>query len=243
MKVAFVHDDVGYTGGARLSVAEFERAAPDPLVKVRDADTVVVHNCATFGPGLVRDLQGKRVVWFHHDLSPHVDRELKGWLDAEATHMFCSPLQRDAYGLDGELVPPAVDLDRFRQVSNGHREGAVSVGSWQNEGKGQQSLVEFAREHGLTVFGDGPFVPSCPEIDYRGPLDPGEVPGVLAHYRTFVHLPWVIEPFGRCVVEAWASGCALVVNRLVGALWWIQEAPDALETAAQRFWEVVLSAD
>jgi hypothetical protein len=32
------------------------------------------------------------------------------------------------------------------------------------------------------------------------------MPALLAQYETFVHLPIVIEPFGRLVAEAWAAG-------------------------------------
>ena len=240
MKVAFLNDDPGYVGGAQLSAAEFEAAAPEPLVSLRDADTVVVHNCTSFDADLIQHLRGKRVVWYHHDLSPHIDPELQAWLDEKAVHMFCSPLQRERYGVDGELVSPALDLDRFRSVSNGHREGTVTLGAWQNPQKGQQGLLEWARENGpVDVFGNGQFCPGEPPLEYKGPLDPEDVPEVLAAYERFVHLPWVVEPFGRCVVEAWASGCGLVVNRLVGATYWINERPEALESAGERFWEVV----
>jgi glycosyltransferase involved in cell wall biosynthesis len=64
---------------------------------------------------------------------------------------------------------------------------------------------------------------------------------LLAQYETFVFLPTVIEPFGRLVVEAWAAGCRIVTNNLVGAKWWIENEPGKLDTAAQDFWRVVLS--
>ena len=54
-----------------------------------------------------------------------------------------------------------------------------------------------------------------------------------------MHLPTEPEPFGRAVVEAWAAGCQLVVNGLVGAVHYLQHDPGALETAAADFWAVV----
>lgn len=245
MRVAFLSDPGnadGSVGGAELTMAEFADACPDDidLIGDLDCDTVVVGNCTAYGPNLISQLRGKRVVWYHNDLSPYIHPEVKGWLDAKAAHVFCSPLQRGRYGLDGELVPPAIDLDRFRDSRNGHRDGIVSIGSWQNQGKGQQALWEYAQQHGqIDVWGTGGYAPTQPPLEYKGPLEPKDVPDTLAAYQTFVHLPWVIEPFGRCVVEAWAAGCALVTNRLVGATYWIQEAPEALESAAERFWEVV----
>jgi len=64
----------------------------------------------------------------------------------------------------------------------------------------------------------------------------------MARYQTFVFLPTVIEPFGRTVAEAWAAGCEIVTNGLVGARYWLEENPDALDTAAEDFWGVVLDA-
>jgi glycosyltransferase involved in cell wall biosynthesis len=66
------------------------------------------------------------------------------------------------------------------------------------------------------------------------------MPALMARYKTLVFLPTVIEPFGRVVAEAYASGLEIVTNRLVGALYWIQENPDAINTSAQDFWKVVL---
>jgi glycosyltransferase involved in cell wall biosynthesis len=68
-----------------------------------------------------------------------------------------------------------------------------------------------------------------------------DMPALLARYERFVFLPVVIEPFGRLVAEAWASGCEVVTNGLVGAGYWIAEDPEAIETAAVDFWKVVLS--
>jgi glycosyltransferase involved in cell wall biosynthesis len=68
------------------------------------------------------------------------------------------------------------------------------------------------------------------------------MPELLASYERFVFLPSVLEPFGRVVAEAWAAGCEIVTNDLVGAKWWITERPEAIESAAEDFWRVVLDA-
>ena len=63
-------------------------------------------------------------------------------------------------------------------------------------------------------------------------------PEILGRYERFVFLPTTVEPFGRAVVEAWAAGCELIVNRNVGALHWL-ENPAGLRTAAADFWSLV----
>lgn len=253
MKVAFLTDAGnadGTLGGAELTMAEFKAAAPEHVTLTSDRpDATVIGNCVSYDERLISELP-ERVTWFHNDLSPHINPDLKAWLDEHATHVFCSPLHQQAYRWTGgepresHLVPPAIDLDRFkptRQVKrNGNRKPMVALGSWHNAGKGQPSLFEYAEAHGpIDVYGAGGFVPTQPPLDYKGPVDPNKVPEILWQYERFVHLPWDVEPFGRAVVEAWAAGLELVVNRLVGARWWIEEQPEKLRTAAEDFWEIV----
>jgi glycosyltransferase involved in cell wall biosynthesis len=155
--------------------------------------------------------------------------------------VFYSPLQRERAGLDGEVLPAPIDQERFkptRQIRK-HREGAVTVGTFGHPGKGQQLLIEWASENEpVDVYGYGAFFPHHPTLRDKGELDPGDVPNVLWDHSTFVHLPSDVESFGRGVVEAWASGCELVVNRNVGALYWIEENPEAISTAGEDFWKL-----
>lgn len=250
MRVAILSDPGnadGSIGGAELTMGELADSTPEgvELVDNLDCDRVVLGNITTFGPALVDSLKDKPVVWFHHDLSPHNHPELKGWLDENATHTFCSSLHRDRYGIDGHLVPPPVDLSRFQPPRNhrrhGTRGGAVAVGAWQNPGKGQQLLIEWAHINGpLDVFGTGPLVPFGPDVAYKGPVAYESLPALLWGYKTFVHLPTDPEPFGRSVIEAWAAGCRIVTNRNVGAVEWFGNP--RLDTAADDFWEIVSDA-
>ena len=233
----------GTLGGAELTMREFLDAAPTAVnvVEFDDADTVIVGNCVTFGLDLIDRLDGKHVVKYWNDVGPHVHPLVKAWLKEYATEVYCSPLQARAMGAPaGICIPPPVNLNPFRNARNGRRDGACAVGAWQNPGKGQQLLREWADKHGpVDVYGTGPFLPIADSLRLMGPLAYSDVPATLARYETFVHLPTALEPFGRGVVEAWASGCSLVVNRMVGATYWITEAPMALESAAADFWRVV----
>lgn len=264
MKVAFLQDDPGYIGGAELTMREFRLAAPDEveLVPLEDAETVVVGNCASYGPDLKHVLAGKKVIRYFNDVDPHSDRNLREWFLTYADCVFTSLLhiERFPYELpprsqivptgqkpvgSTKLIPPAVDLDAFRPPRrvrrNQEREGTCTIGVWQNEGKGQMQLLEWSEQNGpVDVYGDGAFVPHGPNLNPMGPLEPDKVAQTLWQYERFAHLPTAVEPFGRSVVEAWAAGCELVVNKLVGARYWIEEAPEKLETAAADFWKLVL---
>lgn len=247
--VGWLVDDTELTGGAELSQAEFRAAAPDG-VEVVDCpagavaaglDRYVVHNCVTYTVGDLEATASARVVKVWHDVGPWVDPQVRNWLDTFADAVCCSPAQANYMGLeDAHLIPPPVDLERFRAAATAShgRLGACSIGSWHNPGKAPHRVAEWARSKGGRVdfFGDGPFAPEgCQMLAYQ------DVADVLASYHTFVFLPQVIEPFGRTVAEAWAAGCEIVTNGLVGAAWWIEQSPRSMDSAARDFWEVVLA--
>jgi hypothetical protein len=241
MKVAMLADDPGYVGGAELTMREFANAAPDEveLVPLDEAETVVVGNCWLIGEPERAMLRGKRVIRFIHD------ERGPGPIDSDE-RVFYSPLQRDHVGLDGQLCPAPIDLSQFHPTrqTRRHRKGACSIGTWNHPGKGQERIVEWASQlppdRKLDVYGFGSFIPRGAGIEYCGELDPSAVPTTLWKYETFVHLPTQIEGYGRGVVEAWAAGCALLINGNVGSAYWIEHEPAALDDPADRFWRLIL---
>lgn len=246
MRIGWLADQAAVLGGAELTQAEFKAVAPagleivdcPPGVVMDGLDRYVIHNCLTYEP---EDLQviGKRpALKYWHDVGPHLQPPIRDWIARHAVQVCCSPTQADYMGIAANVIPPAVDLDRFRAAAalmNGGRKGNVSVGSWRNFGKAAHRAAEWGgRNGGIEFYGEGPFAPA----DAR-PVPYEDMPGLLARYQTFVFLPTVLEPFGRLVVEAWAAGCEVVTNNLVGARWWIENQPEALETAGEDFWKVV----
>lgn len=251
MKVAWLHDlgnADGTKGGAELTMDEFRAAAPRDVEEHPDASTVVIGNCVSFQPEIIKSLEGKRVIRYHHDLARHEHPALRTWLDEHAEHVFTSPLHQARYGWaerDAVVIPPALNLGRFRmnreQRRKTKREGIVTIGAWQNPGKGGLLLSSWLERNEQTAdcYGHGPFAPHGPHITQYGEYDPDDLPAILHRYETFAFLPTAVEPFGRCAVEAWAAGCEMVINDLVGARYFMEEAPDALDTAAADLWEFI----
>ena len=247
-RVGWLVDHASHTGGAELTQAEFRAAAPDTVEiidcrpgEVRsDCDLWVIQNCVTYTSDDLAQIDGP-VVKYWHDVGPHVQPGVRQWLDKRAIEICCSPIQAEYMGLtDAAFIPPPVDLSRFEAAAaqvNGDRKGSVSVGSWRNFGKAPHKAAEWAQANGETIdfYGDGVFRPQGSE---GVPYD--QMPELLARYERFVFLPRVLEPFGRLVIEAWASGCQVITNNLVGAKYWIENNPEAIETAANDFWGLTL---
>lgn len=251
MRVGWLADVADLTGGAELTQAEFRAAVPagaeivdcpagavDPT-----CDVYAIHNCVQYTPTDLRPLARRgrrcRIVKYWHDVGPWLTDDVKAWLEKETVQICCSPIQADHMSTSALLIPPAVDLERFARAAesvNGSRAGAVSVGSWRNYGKAPHKVAEWGAANGGVDFFGGGFLapPGSQEVSYDA------MPDLLASYKQFVFLPTVIEPFGRLVAEAWAAGCEIVTNELVGAGYWIKENPDAIETAAGDYWQVLL---
>lgn len=248
-RVGWLMDVPDLPGGAEYTQAEFRAGAPES-VEIVDCppgdvdptcDRYVIHNCVQYTLNDFNWPGYRPVTKFWHDVGPWIVPEVREWLDTNATFVCCSPIQAEYMGIDAVCVPPPVDLDRFAEAAatvNGNRRGAVSVGSWRNYGKAPHKVAEWGNANRTPVefFGGGFLAPpGSQEVAQE------HMPDLLASYQTFVFLPIVIEPFGRLVAEAWAAGCSIVTNELVGAGWWIRERPEAIETAAEDFWKVVLA--
>jgi glycosyltransferase involved in cell wall biosynthesis len=247
-RVGWLADVPDLPGGAEFTQAEFRAAAPDgvevvdclPGEVVEGLDRYVIHNCVQYTLDDLKPIEESLGFKYWHDVGPWITPAVHEWLATNTVPICCSPLQAEYMGIDAETIPPPVDLDRYAEAAsrvNGDRSGAVSVGSWRNYGKAPHKVAEWANatQTHVDFFGGGFLAP-------HGSREVSQeiMPGLLASYRTFVFLPTVIEPFGRVVAEAWAAGCEVVTNELVGAGYWIKENPEAIETAAADFWKVVL---
>jgi len=252
VNVAFIYDPGnrdGTRGGAELTMDEIQSAAPEEVTftKVDEADTVIFGNCVVTSPDIIPALMGKRVIRYHHDLARDENAALRGWLDDNAEHIFTSPLHREKYGRDGELIPPSIGLEAFKpnRQTRRHvkRKGVCSIASWQSPGKGGHLITEQAERSDVTIdcYGPGNFAPRGDRIKDMGPVDHSDLPQILQRYEQFLFLPIAVEPFGRCVAEAFAAGVEVLTNENVGAKWWIENEPDRLYTAATDFWELVLA--
>lgn len=259
MKVGWVRDSGnadGTAGGAELTMDEFYRAAPERVefAPVDQAEVVVLGNVHAFDDSLIERLEGRRIVRYVHDLDRSGDPDLLAFLDLYAETIYTSPLHREvAVGDDWpedergpRVIPPPIDLERFRPNRqtrrHGKREGVVSVATWQGPGKGAHLVSETCHRAGIEVdvYGTGTFLPYGSHVHNKGPVSQADLPSILWQYEQFVFLPTVLEPFGRCVVEAHVAGCEILTNKLVGSRFYIENGLDPIATSTEDFWTVVL---
>ena len=131
-----------------------------------------------------------------------------------------------------ELLPSWVDLDRFRPRVRTSLTSACcgSRTSSPERRAGYLAVQQWAENHDVPfdAYGRG-----CP----NGPVRYEDVPSLMAAHRWYGHAmgDGDYEPYGRATIEAWAAGCHLIVGEEVGAVWWIENHPDKLETAHTDF--------
>ena len=245
----------GTIGGAELTERELARNAPPGTTitwmapgEIAPADIYVIHNHTTFTAADIPALESAPIVQYHHDLAPHGDPALKAWLRETASHIFTSPAHARAAGQPhAKLIPPAITLQAFRDAKDrpGPRRDACWIGHFQTHGKGIARAAEWAQATRTTLhfYGAGPLQPpETSHVRVHGPAAHEDIPAIMRRHHQLVHLPTALEPFGRSVIEAWAAGLALTINRNVGAAWWIDHDPEALDTAPQDFWDTVTQA-
>jgi hypothetical protein len=251
VKVGWLVDPVEVPGGAEISLASIRRAAP-PHVESVDClpghvpsglDLYIAGNVVTYSLADTAALRSGPVVARIADWMPHTPPELRAWLlDRASLLVFLSPLHVDRFAYPFAaphvICPSPVNLDRFRAARRSGGVGACYVGSMACWWSGVDAAVEWAAEHGpVDFYGDGPYRPQPSErVRPKGRVSQDDLPAVLARYERLVKLPQMAGSFDRTVVEAWAAGLKLTVNRNVGALHWIENDPAALEDAAGLFW-------
>jgi len=257
MRIGWIADPAGdFKGGAELSSEELVAAAPDwadivpcpPGAVSADVDAYVAMNVTQYDASLIPLLAQKRVVKSVRDMWPIGDDELRSWLlDSAVVTIFNSPVHRSWFlypvNTITEIVPPPMNLEPFREAAqrSKHREGVIWIGAMHRH-KGILEATHWARINKELVdfYGGGSAVPRQERyVCYRGPVPYGDVPELMARYEKFLYTPRVLDGFGRTVCEANAAGCALVLGGLVGAKWWLDNDPDALDHGAAMFWQVV----
>lgn len=263
MIVGWLHDHrlEGRFGGAQLTNEEVIRAAPDRVEVVRcypgsveEADAYVLNNVKWFGQEELERAMGRPYMIFEHDYWDVHQEWQSSWItpvceEAEAM-VFLSPLHRQSFlrvhGVSPKrtfVVPSAIDVEPFWDLGNrDDRAGTVWLGEFQPH-KGIVAACRWAAENEpVDFYGWGPFPPAGPNVRIAGCLPYDRVPEVLASCEKFLFLPHWAEPFGRTVAEAVLSGCELVCNANVGALWWgfrtREEWAEGVRTAGAKFWEI-----
>lgn len=245
MRVGWLVDTPQYIGGAERNAAAFAENCPQsvqivpcpPDGIVEDVDCYVIHNCTQYTAAILPIISKKPVYKMVHDVWPHGDERLKNWLLANSeVVILVSPKIHDWMGWDIEAelrcIPSPIDTQRFKDTDKTGRKGSLWLGNARFPHKGFSEALRWSQEtkQPLTAYGDG---------TEGGPVRYENVPALMSQFERFVFLPTGKDPCPRVVFEAWYAGCELVVNDNQGATWWIENEPDAIENATDRFWSVI----
>ena len=257
MKIAWIADvPTSPFGGAEMSSSELVQCAPEwaeitacsPGNVPVGMDLYIILNCVDYGPEIIPALKTGAVVKSVRDQWPDGDDELRDWLLNNAEVLIFNSLPHKSWfmykvNVPVAIVPPPMDLQRFRDAAAnaGDREGVFWLGAMHRH-KGILESVYWARDNNTEVhfYGAGPSAPAQEEyVRYKGPVRYADAPALMAKYKTFLYTPRVLDGFARTVAEAWAAGCELQTSGIIGARWWIENDPEALDRGGEMFWDVV----
>src|SRR4051794_31995142 len=155
---------------------------------------------------------------------------------------------RAAYGIEAPVIPPPVDVDRFRPTPRGER---LLVVSRLLPYKRVDVVVDAATKSGLglDVVGAGPSLADLrkragPTVTFHGRADDATVKELMQSCRAFC-LPGM-EDFGITPVEAQAAGKPVIAFHGGGAVDTVEEGVTGVfvrEQDAEHFLEAVAACD
>ena len=267
MRVGFVHSTTPQEkpGGAQYHVFDLMGAAPDNVAPIWCLPGKWERNCDAY---VVADPTGSPVTdvkWLIDDCRAPKLRLVMGYegvprsdvdpLNASMRAIvFKSPLHQAVYAQmyplpQGPLVgclPPPMDVQAV-MASNGspERKGIAWAGAWESR-NGMDIIMKWAREHKSYVdmvgmglkHGEGG---EWWSLQGQAP-DRETVWRFMAAHKAFVHMPRWPSPFGIAAMEAYATGCDLILSGRIGATSY-GEPPSAVlgrcARATSDFWKLV----
>ena len=262
VKIGWLQQRLSIIGGAEMSTGALIKNAPDWAEVIHcppnkrppeDIDCFVIQNSTTYGARWIEELALKPVIRHVRDPWYAGSSVLRRWLlDNAALLIFSSPVQVRLFDYPFSrphvIIPPPVNLMPFREAAlpAAEREGTIFVGR-ADVFKGAHVAVDWAlrNKEKLDVYGDNRWMSfgKLPDfIAVHGEIPYHRMPYIMGKAKQFFSFPMWPEAFGRTVVEAWAAGCEPLVNEdRIGACWWIENKPEALEfdAAVGAFWEAV----
>lgn len=266
VKIGWLADQVGITGGAEISGSMLLSNAPDWAEVVfcpanrrppDDIDVWVLQNVVTYQQRWIEPLDnGGKVIKHFRDPWHPGDPIFRRWvLDHARLLIFNSKLAIESTPWPSRaaeiVVPPPVDLQAFRMAAlpPDDRSGNVFVGRV-DIAKGIHRAIDWALtwDEPLDVYGQGayPWASALPDtIRFHGPQPYTRMPQIFGEAQRFVFLPGAVESYSRTTVEAWAAGCDLVVDwSKIGAREFIfrDAGVPEMDEAATMFWAAVAGA-
>jgi hypothetical protein len=237
-----------------------------------DFDLAILHNITMFNRDwLLKLVESKPYVIHFHDFPcryrlyfPMLDKckrcpDRNFWLTLltkAKANFFLSPLHKWAISqiypeiesIPYYLVPSAMNPEPFLKVeSYKNRSGVIAVNSLYPF-KGKDNVLDYAKKHPEIKFtfvggkeDDVTLPPNCCYVGFK-PHD--TMPSLYAEHESFIHLPNSVDPFCQAAVEAYISGCRLIINKLVGcASWdWFNSREKVIENVSKSkdlFWDKI----
>lgn len=199
-----------------------------------DYDYYILNNCRTFTKEQLNYIANKKkFIIFWHDVIGQCFsfdiKSVKKILKKASFNIFLSPLHHKqvekVYNIkifNYQYQLPFIDAKVFNDSKRKRFNRICWVGSIYPH-KGIEQTLMWARENNKKIdfYGDGdPLliyqIKESKYGEYRGNLKYDFVNEIYKQYKYFIHLPNEVEACGRGVMEAYFSGCEMIVNENVG---------------------------
>jgi len=267
MKIAWISDFKSY-GGGEDSQNILLKNKPDDLDidliyggnLTKDYDLYVVNSFRTLSRLQMQFLMTQEYIVAWRDIIDTVHDNLlyDFYLNAKM-NIFLSPLHKDEFVkkfniIDASIVTnkwiciaPYFDISQHESLHKRPHD-ILWCGDIQNH-KGIEEVLVWAREHNKVIdfYGKGhPTIIGQLEeskyANYMGHVD--KIKYIYPQYKNFIHFSDKIETFGRSCMEAYLSGCNMIVNKEKIGMYSYDRFPGGnmqkwFDEHLERFWKIV----
>jgi len=256
MKVGWLVDFGAPVAGMVLQVRAYEAAKPKgiELVKCKpnrrppsDIDAYILHG-DLYPREWIEIFEQKPLMAHRHGGWFAGDTIFRRWvLDNADLVTFNSPKQRELFKYPVQAkwayIPTPIDIDKFREAADKveERTGTIYLGLLAPV-KGIAHTIDWGLcyNHPIDFYGKALYpsfikaiVPPCV---YKGPVPYEQIPDLLAQYENYIFMPYDGDLYSRTTIEAWASGCTMILDGDQKAFYDYLDA-DQCRNGGKIFWE------
>lgn len=233
-------------------------------------DMLIINRVQTFGQDAKKLMIRKNYVKYEHDYDCIMsDSMCKDIYENSLLNIFLSPLHYKTFNeyykkkydknIERIYLQPSPVIGFKKLDKEPIKNTVIWVGDLQRH-KGVDNVIEYVRKrkdlkfdlyilnrsHTEEIAKIKKLRETLNNISVKNEIkDKKEMSKIYSGYEYFIHLPIWKEPFGRAVLEAYLSGCKLIINENVGMMsygWNVNNYDDIVEInnkAIENFWNKI----
>jgi hypothetical protein len=218
-------------------------------------DGIIINNITKYSEEQIKELVDTgKCIRYEHDYwvaenYPELYDKVKHTVFLSPLHLETAEKKAGRKIKNYSLCPSPIDVSLFECSDKKREPMSTLFAGHMHEVKGSNEFVNYVEQNPMFKFyiagwgGDLPLLNRFENVEYLGELELKELVKWYQKVEYFYHRPR-LEAFGRVVIEAYLSGCNLLVNNNVGAISWDWDFSNYEEVrkgvqSEDKFWKII----